>query len=1511
MQTIFPKKHDSLYDPRNERDSCGVGFVVRINGQPSHMVVEHGIEVLKNLLHRGGVGADPKAGDGAGITLQVSDSFFRRRCNEVASKLPPAGSYGVGMIFMPREADQQKRCISKFEQVVAGEGLEFLGWRKVPTNSSVLGEDARKTQPVVMQCFIGGQRLDPSALERKLYVVRKQAEHQMAESTDSFYIPSLSGRTVVYKGLLMGEQVLAFYEDLQDSEMKSAIAVVHQRYSTNTFPSWPLAQPFRCLAHNGEINSLRGNINQMRSREQLFESPLFGGDIKKLLPIIDSGGSDSACLDNALEFLVAAGRELPHAMMMLIPQAWGPKYPIGPDLRGFFEYHSALMEPWDGPAAVAFTDGALVGAMLDRNGLRPARYTITKNGLMVLASETGVLDFNPSEVIEKGALRPGQMILVNTLRRRVIKDGEIKTVHAHRLPYRRWVDENKITLHGLFNDIGPIMPDTKQLLQRQKMFGYTREELQLIITPMALTGQEPVGSMGYDAPLAVLSEQPQLFYRYFKQMFAQVTNPPIDPIREELVTSLMTYMGNPANILEDDPRHARLIKLRQPILSNEDVERIRQLHREDFSSITLSMDFPAGGNGDHLDHALERLCDSAEAAIGGARALIILSDRNLPENSSPIPALLAVSAVNQRLVSRKLRTSASLIVETGEARDVHQIALLLGYGATAINPYLAFESVADLAMRNVFGPDLGVIHAVENYIKALCKGLLKIMSRMGISTLRSYRGAQIFEAIGLNEEFAERYFPGTPSRIGGIGLEAIAAEVNARTRTASVEGGEEDSSPILPSGGSYRFRRDGERHLWTPESITKLQQATRRKDYGLYREYTRLIDDQHEKQSTLRGLFRFKKTGPVPIEEVESVDEIVKRFVTSAMSFGSLSQEAHETLAIAMNRMGAMSNSGEGGEDPERYRLLPNNDNRCSAVKQVASGRFGVTIEYLVNARELQIKIAQGAKPGEGGQLPGHKVNREIARVRHSTPGVTLISPPPHHDIYSIEDIKQLIFDLKNANPDARISVKLVSEAGVGTIAAGVVKGHADVILISGYDGGTGASPLSSIQHTGAPWELGLAETHQTLVLNRLRGRVRLQVDGQIKTGRDVVIGALLGAEEFGFATAPLVVCGCVMMRKCQQNTCPVGIATQDPELRKRYGGRPEYVINFFQMIAQDVREHMARLGFRKLDDMIGRSDLLEMDDAVTFWKTRDLNLSRIMAAAQGGDGNPVRCVQKQDHEIDGVLDRKLIEGAREALKKQKPVRMDFPIRNTDRAAGVMLSGQIAKRYGGEGLPDNTIACTFRGAAGQSFGAFAARGLTLTLVGESNDYLGKGLSGGRIIVKPYPDIGCDPSENSICGNVLLYGATSGEVYIYGRVGERFAIRNSGALAVVEGVGDHGCEYMTGGRVVILGETGLNFAAGMSGGIAYVYDPDHRFDGRCNLDMVDLELLEDPDDIEEVQTMIQKHLDYTGSRRARQILNGWETSVHAFVKVFPMEYRRVLGLMSKEDESTEREVVAND
>ena len=1508
QESSYRPDGQGLYDFSNEHDACGVGFVANIDGKRSHKIVEQGIEVLKRLLHRGAAGGDPDTGDGAGILLQVPDEFFRAA--GLSFELPPAGEYAVGMVFLPRDEKVRKICMDIICDTITGESRRFLGWRDVPVDESSLGKTARDSRPEIKQFFIAASKDDKDdvAFERKLYVIRRMIEKTVQAETgagDSFYVVSLSCRVIIYKGLLMAPQVPKFFPDLTSKELKSALAIVHQRYSTNTFPTWPLAQPFRYLAHNGEINTLRGNINQMRARENSFESELFGGDIKKLLPIVQEGQSDSACLDNALEVFVNAGRSLPHSMMMLVPQAWGKDYHLGHDLRGFFEYHSGLMEPWDGPAALAFSNGKAVGAMLDRNGLRPARYTITKDNFIVLASETGVLDIPAEKIVKKGRLGAGQMIYVDLRRKRVMFDAEIKNLVSRRQPYRRWVEENKISLHGLFDSVIPTVV-SKDMIHHQMLFGYTREDINMIIKPMALTGYEPTGSMGNDAALAVLSEKPQLLFNYFKQLFAQVTNPAIDPIREELVMSLMTYIGNQGNILDEKPLHAHLVKLKNPILTNEDLERLRSSHVPSFQAATLSMGFYSGNNGRGLKPAIDELARKAEDAVRNGKSVIILSDRVLDEGHAPIPALMAVAAVNRHLSKCGLRTSAGLVLETGEAREIMHYVLLLGYGATAINPYLALETVTSLVDAGQLDK-LDTTTAIENYISAVCKGIMKVMSKMGISTLRSYRGAQVFEAVGLDEKMINETFAGTASRIGGISYEEIAMEAHARYLKAFKP--ESGMPEILDAGGSYHYRNNGEAHLWTPETIATFQQAVRTNDPRKYREYAEKINHQEKRLCTLRGLFKFKKSAPVPLEEVESAAEIVKRFVSGAMSFGSISKEAHETIAIAMNRLGAMSNSGEGGEDPERYKLNADGDSLCSAIKQIASGRFGVTGEYLVNARELQIKVAQGAKPGEGGQLPGHKVNKIIAKVRHSTPGVTLISPPPHHDIYSIEDLAQLIYDLKNANTEARISVKLVSEVGVGTVAAGVAKGHADMVLISGHDGGTGASPLTSIKHAGLPWELGLAETQQTLVLNNLRDRIRVQVDGQLKTGRDVIIGALLGAEEFGFATTVLVSIGCVMMRKCHSNTCPVGVATQDPELRKLFRGKPEHVQNFLLFIAEEVREYLAMLGFRTLEEAVGRADMLEYNEAINFWKAKNLDFSKIFSHPWSA-GTPVRCLKPQDHGIDKAYDHKLIPKVQAAIEKQTPVTLEETICNVDRTAGTMLSSLIARKYGNAGLPENTVNVTFRGTAGQSFGAFLAHGVTFTLIGEANDYVGKGLSGGSIIIRPPEKTQFNPEENIIAGNVLLYGATGGKLFINGQAGERFAIRNSGAIAVVEGVGDHCCEYMTGGRVVVLGPVGVNFAAGMSGGIAYVYDENNDFDQRCNLNMVDLEPVVLPEDVRELKALISEHIAATGSPKAQTILDNWEDCLPAFVKVFPIDYRKALGQMLKEDEEIERKIENN-
>ncbi len=1496
-----------MHEPSFEKDACGLGFLVNIEGEKSYNIIRQGVTVLKNLLHRGATGADDKTGDGAGLQIQLPDRFFRKVCSENGWKLPAEGSYGVGMFFLPRDQEARTACCQIVDQVTARAGLKVIGWRDIPVNSDILGGIALQEMPYIRQCIIDGSGFKDEELERKLYIIRKQAEKEapkLVQQGGIFYIVSLSCRTIVYKGLLMPDQVERFYPDLVDENVESSFVIIHQRYSTNTFPSWPLAQPFRYLCHNGEINTLRGNRNWMAARERNLESDLFGPDIKKILPVLEDGASDSANLDNALELIYNGGRSIDHAMAMLIPQAWGDKYPIGPDLRGFFEYHAGIMEPWDGPAAVVYTDGRRVGALLDRNGLRPARYVVTRSGFMVFASEAGVIDLPPEEIKEKGALRPGEMLLVDLDKKRLLKNTEIKMRLARRRPYRRWTQENQITIHGFFNAMAPLKVNEEALFESQKLFGYTREDLNLLLKPMAVDSAEPVGSMGADQPLAVLSEKPQLLFWYFKQHFAQVTNPAIDPYREELVMSLMTFIGCADNLLTESPRHAHLVKLSHPILSNEDLTRLCSLDEKGFRSTKLKMHFPAGGDGKALAEALDRLSVQAREAVETGHGLLVLSDRNLDPGMAPIPSLLAVAAVNRHLVSHRLRTGIGILVESAEAREVMHMALLLGYGASAINPYLAFETVANMAEKGRLGRVLSPQKAMENYVKALCKGILKIMSKIGISTLRSYRSGQVFEAVGLNDQLINRYFEGTSSRIQGLGLDEIAEEVNLRYRQVTKDSCLPANLKLLPSGGHYAYRQDGERHLWTPQAISLLQQAVKSNNYEQYKQYAELVNNQSEKQSTLRGLLKFKQGSSIPLEEVEPAAEIVKRFVTGAMSMGSISPEAHETLAIAMNRLGGKSNSGEGGEDPERYKPLPGGDTRISAIKQVASGRFGVTAEYLANASELQIKIAQGAKPGEGGQLPGHKVNEMIARVRHSTPGVTLISPPPHHDIYSIEDIAQLIYDLKNANPESRISVKLVSEVGVGTVAAGVAKGHAEMILISGYDGGTGAAPLSSIKHAGVPWELGLSEAHHTLITNGLRSRVRLQVDGSLKTGRDVAIGAMLGAEEFGFATAALVACGCVMMRDCHTNKCPVGVATQDYELRRFFKGKPEHVENMMLFIAEELRQIMAVLGINTVDQLIGRSDLLEQDRSIEFWKSGKVDLSRVLYKPEAPE-QETRCTRGQDHQLENALDFELLPGLEQALETAVPVTLNSKIRNSNRTVGTIISNRIAAKYGDTGLPDDTITLNFKGSAGQSFAAFAAKGMTMNLEGEANDYIGKGLSGARIILKPFSGINYNPAENIIGGNVILYGATGGELYANGRVGERFAIRNSGARAVVEGVGDHGCEYMTGGRVVILGPTGVNFGAGMSGGIAYVYDLQGVLDLNSNLEMIDLEAVTEPDDINELRDMIEKHRHYTGSEKARYIIDNWQDCLPYFIKVFPMEYRRVLGKMSREDEAVER------
>ena len=1481
-----PGDQRGLYRASDEHDACGVGFVANIRGARSHAIVRSALDLLINLEHRGACGSDPDTGDGAGILIQMPDRFFR---TTVSFDLPPAGWYGAGLVFLPHDEHQRAECKAIVERIVVEEGQTLLGWREVPINLAKIGKTAASVAPVFEQLFVGANFSSPEAFERKLYIIRKLIER----ATKDLYICGLSSKTLIYKGMLTASQIEGMFPDLSDADVESALALVHQRFSTNTFPSWPLAHPYRFVAHNGEINTLRGNINWMKAREGLLKSSIFGDDLQKVLPVIAPGGSDTATFDNVLEFLVMAGRSLPHAMLMMIPEPWSGNPAMDPAVRAFYEYHSSLMEPWDGPASITFTDGTVIGAMLDRNGLRPSRYCITKDDLVIMASEVGVLDIPAENVVVKDRLRPGKMLLIDTGEGRIISDVEIKQTLAAAHPYGEWLQQHLVDIENLPSAYAE-RPDHQTVLRRQQAFGYTQEDLRLLLTPMALTGDEPIGSMGTDTALAVLSSKPRLLYDYFKQLFAQVTNPPLDAFREELVTSMGVTIGAEDNLLEPRPEACRQIKVDFPVLHNDQVAKLRHLPPgSPFRSTTLPLLYDPQEDGPGLERAMEQLCRKASVAVEAGVGVLILSDRGVDSHHAPIPSLLAVAGVHHHLVREGTRHKCGLLIETGEAREVHHIALLLGYGAGSVNPYLAFESLDDLIRQGLL-PNVTHNDAVKRYIKALNKGVLKVMSKMGISTLQSYCGAQIFEAIGLDRAFVDRYFTSTASKIGGIGVKEISEEV--RQRHARAYGG---AQATLETGGEYQWRRDGELHLFNPDTVFKLQHATRSGQYKIFKEYTQLVDDQSKARATLRGLFGLKPFGPpVPLDEVEPLEKILRRFSTGAMSYGSISQEAHETLAIAMNRMGAKSNTGEGGEDPARYVPDANGDSRRSAIKQVASGRFGVTSEYLVNADDLQIKMAQGAKPGEGGQLPGHKVYPWIAKVRLSTPGVGQISPPPHHDIYSIEDLAQLIFDLKNANPTARVHVKLVAESGVGTVAAGVSKAHADVVLISGHDGGTGASPLTSLKHAGVPWELGLAETQQVLLMNHLRDRIVVQVDGQMKTGRDVVVAALLGAEEFGFATAPLVVMGCVMMRVCHLNTCPVGIATQDPELRKTFNGKPEFVQNFFKFIAQEVRELMAELGFRTFNQMIGRVESLDFEPARDHWKAHGLDLSPILFLPDPTDEVARRNTYKQDAGLAHVLDHQLIEEAMPALDSRSPVEMSFAIRNTDRTTGTMLGYEVTKRFGGEGLPDDTIRVNLTGSAGQSFGAFIPRGITLALEGEANDFVGKGLSGGKLIVRPPVNAAFAAEENVIIGNVALYGATSGEAFISGIAGERFAVRNSGAHAVVEGVGDHGCEYMTGGRVVVLGSAGRNFAAGMSGGIAYVLDTDGSFALNCNIDMVDLEHLEQPDEVALVRDLIERHAALTGSAIGRRVLDSWPTMQRQFVAVMPRDFKRVKAAEAK-------------
>ncbi len=1511
MQEGYPPKQ-GLYDPRYERDACGMGFVVNVKGKKSHQIVQDALTVLTNMSHRGARGSDPNTGDGAGITVQLPHVFLQKVCAEQGFALPQPGDYGVGMLFLAADTQARQRCQQQFEQVVAAEGLQLLGWRDVPVNDDELGQTAVSSQPHISQAFIGGldQLPDENSKERKLYIMRRVAEKML--DCERFYVCSLSTRTMVYKGMLLAEQLRHYYPDLADPDMQSAIALVHSRFSTNTFPSWERAHPYRYVIHNGEINTLRGNVNWMRSREALLSSRLLGDELEKILPVIDEDGSDTAQFDNVLELLTLNGRSLPHSIMMMIPEPWEKHESMNATTRAFYNYHSCLMEPWDGPASIGFTDGTQVGAVLDRNGLRPSRYYVTKDDRVIMASEVGVLPIAPENVAHKGRLQPGRMFLVDTAVGRIIGDEELKQQLAGERPYQQWLDENLLTLEDLHPHPNPprgldslslegegwgegaSLPFS--LIQLQQAFGYTYEDLRIILKPMVEKGMEAIGSMGDDTPLAVLSNKPQPLYNYFKQLFAQVTNPPLDAIREELVTSTASILGTEGNLLEPSERDCRLIRLESPILTNEQLAKLRHIHVPGFKATTLPILYPVREGEAGLAKALDALCQQAEEAISLGYNLLILSDRQVDPFRAAMPALMATAALHHHLIRQGKRTAVSLIVESGEPREVHHFATLLGYGVSAVNPYLAMETAVELV-----GTDKAD-EAVSKLQKAIVKGMVKIMSKMGISTFQSYQGAQIFEAVGLNRSVVDKYFVGTSSRIGGVGLNVLAKEVQMRHTHAFPE--RQVNGKTLPEGGRYQFREEGEAHLFNPATIHNLQTAVRTNSYEHYQKYARDVNDQSERLYTLRGLMQFKfDREPVALAEVEPVENIVRRFKTGAMSYGSISKEAHESLAIAMNRIGGKSNTGEGGEDRARFVPRENGDSANSAIKQVASGRFGVTSEYLTQAQEIQIKMAQGAKPGEGGQLPGHKVYPWIAEVRHATPGVGLISPPPHHDIYSIEDLAQLIFDLKNANPQARINVKLVSEVGVGTIAAGVAKGHADVILISGHDGGTGASPQTSIKHAGMPWELGLAEAQQTLRLNGLRSRVILETDGQLKTGRDVVIAALLGAEEFGFATAPLVALGCIMMRVCHLNTCPVGVATQNPELRKRFMGDPAHVVNFMRFLAEDVRQWMAQLGFRSFDEMVGQVAQLEARQVVDHWKSRGLDLSPIFCEPAGWHGEDTGHSEQeadgrfhqieQNHRLEETLDfRTLLRLCQPALNSKKPVRLTLPIHNQNRTVGTMLGSEVTGRFGAEGLPADTIRLRFQGSAGQSFGAFVPRGVTLLLEGDANDYVGKGLSGGKIIVSPPQGSTFVPSQNIIIGNVAFYGATGGQAFIHGRAGERFCVRNSGVTAVVEGVGDHGCEYMTGGRVVVLGQTGRNFAAGMSGGVAYVLDEAGDFSERCNQEMVVLELLTDDKEALVVKQMIRRHAQATQSEQAQAVLMNWQAMKRLFVKVVPKDYVRM-------------------
>ncbi len=1498
MNKIGLPPKQGLYDPQFEHDACGVGFVVNVKGKKSHEIVRQAIQVLLNLDHRGACGCEVNTGDGAGILIQMPHAFLKKVCAVSHIDLPAEGQYGAGIVYLPPDAGERRECEQIFGKIVAEEGQHIIGWRDLPTNNSTLGDTAKSSEPFMRQVFIkrNPKLTDDMAFERKLYIIRKRATNEIRRvgfpGSEYWYVASLSYKTLIYKGMLNTVQVEQYFTDLSDPMMETALALVHSRFSTNTFPSWERGHPYRYVAHNGEINTLRGNINWMHARQAMFESPLLGADLKKILPIINTNGSDSAMFDNCLEMLVMAGRSLPHAVMMMIPEPWANHESMSDEKKAFYEYHSCLMEPWDGPASIAFTDGKQIGAVLDRNGLRPSRYYVTKDDLVIMASEVGVLDIPPDRILQKGRLQPGRMFLVDTEQGRIVADEEIKQKIAAAHPYREWLDKYMVELGSVADAPHLPEPSHETVLRRQQAFGYTFEDLRILMAPMARDGVEAVGSMGTDTPLAVLSDKPQSLYNYFKQLFAQVTNPPIDCIREELITSAETTIGSESNLLKPTPESCRLIELKSPILTNEEFAKLKHLNRPDFKSITLPILFKASEGERGLEEAMVQLCAKANRAIDDGVSILILSDRGIDREHAPIPALLAVSGLHHHLIREGTRTRVGLVIETGEPREVHHFSLLIGYGAGAVNPYLAFETLDDMIrqglLKNIKHKD-----ACKNFVKAAVKGVVKVISKMGISTIQSYRGAQIFEAVGLKQEVIDKYFTWTPSRVEGVGLDVIAKEVQIRHQHAFPD--RQVNGHALDVGGQYQWRAEGEAHLFNPQTVHKLQQACRTGNYKAFKEYSALVNEQSKKHATLRGLLDLKLAPtPIPIEEVESVEALLKRFKSGAMSYGSISKEAHEALAIAMNRIGGKSNTGEGGEDPARYTLDANGDSRNSAIKQVASGRFGVTSLYLVKAKELQIKMAQGAKPGEGGQLPGGKVFPWIAKVRHSTPGVGLISPPPHHDIYSIEDLAELIHDLKNANHHARISVKLVAEVGVGTVAAGVAKAHADVVLISGYDGGTGASPQTSIKHAGIPWELGLAETHQTLVLNNLRSRIAVETDGQLKTGRDVIIAALLGAEEFGFATAPLVTLGCIMMRVCHLNTCPVGVATQDPELRKNFTGDPAHAVNFMKFIAQEVRELMAQLGFRTINEMVGRTDKLEAKTAVEHWKARGLDFSKILYQPNMPDSVGRYCQIAQDHGLEKALDNTdLLRLCAPALEHRTPVEVNLPIRNVNRVVGTILGSEITRRHGVAGLPEDTVRLNFKGSAGQSFGAFVPPGVTLTLEGDANDYVGKGLSGGKIVVYPPRGSTFVHSENIIIGNVALYGATSGEAYFGGMAGERFGVRNSGVHAVVEAVGDHGCEYMTGGRVVVIGPAGRNFAAGMSGGEAYVLDETEDFVTRCNGQGVSLERLDDPVEREEVRQMIQRHVEYTGSQRGAKVLESWDAMAPKFVKVMPKDYKRML------------------